>query len=88
MVKYEVVSVGGEVININGDTIKTVAPHNTAEQDHEQEKSQPKHDSQSRKYLLTANDPIPKGLDHDKIIEILMGFKGIQYFCMADEQGS
>ena len=91
LVKYEVVSIGGEVTNINGDVIKTVAP-NIAEQnqDHgqEQEKPNPKHDSQSRKYLLTANDPIPKGLDHDKIIEILMGFKGIQYFCMADEQGS
>ena len=50
--------------------------------------SQSKRDTQSRKYLLTANDPIPKGLTHDKIIEILTGFKGIQYFCLADEQGS
>jgi hypothetical protein len=54
----------------------------------DQEQSKSKYDSQSRKYLLTANDPIPKGLTHDRIIEILMGFKGILYFCMADEQGS
>ena len=54
----------------------------------DQDQLQPKRDTQSRKYLLTANDPISKGLSHDRIKEILTGFKGIQYFCLADEQGS
>jgi len=53
-----------------------------------QGQSHPKRDTQSRKYLLTANDPVLKGLTHDKIINILTSFKGIQYFCLADEQGS
>ena len=47
-----------------------------------------KQDTQSRRYLLTINDPIPKGFTPDKIKEILMSFKGIVYFCFADEQGS
>ena len=49
---------------------------------------QPKQDTQSRKYLFTINDPAPKGFTHDKIKDVLMSFKGIRYYCMADEQGS
>lgn len=54
----------------------------------EPEQPQPKRDSQSRRYLLTINDPQSKNLCHAEIKEILMSFKGIVYFCFADEQGS
>ena len=82
MIKYEIVSVGDEIIN-------AVDENNSPDQEQQdKDNSQPKRDTQSRKYLLTANDPIPKGLTHDRIKEILTGFKGIQYFCLADEQGS
>ena len=45
-------------------------------------------DTQSRRYLLTLNDPIPKGFTHDVITSTLMSFKGIRYYCLADEQGT
>ena len=84
MIDNEIIKTGGEIINAVDEIKNTDNKNNPPEQ----EQSQPKRDTQSRKYLLTANDPIPKGLTHDKIIEILTGFKGIQYFCLADEQGS
>jgi hypothetical protein len=78
-IKYEVVTPANEIIT-SADAIINLEPT--------QDQSQPKRDTQSRRYMLTANDPIPKGLTHERIIEILTGFKGIQYFCFADEQGN
>lgn len=46
-------------------------------------------DRQSYKYLLTINNPVDKGYTHDAIKHILVeNFKTVDYFCMADEQGS
>jgi hypothetical protein len=42
-------------------------------------------DSQSRKWQITINNPIDKGFTHDVIAERLQQFKGIVYYCMADE---
>jgi len=44
--------------------------------------------SQSRKWLITINQPLEKGYSHDKIKEILTGFKSLIYWCMSDEIGS
>ncbi len=41
---------------------------------------------QSRKYQLTINNPLEKGLSHTVIKEKLTAFKSLIYFCMADEQ--
>ena len=47
-----------------------------------------KKDTQSRKWLLTINNPIENGnFTHDKIKEELTNFKSIIYYCMADETG-
>lgn len=43
-------------------------------------------DKQSRKWLLTINNPKDRDLEHDRLKEILSGFKLI-YWCMADEVG-
>jgi len=45
-------------------------------------------DSQSRKWLLTINNPIEKGLNHEKIVEIMKNFKSCVYYCMGDELGN
>jgi hypothetical protein len=44
-------------------------------------------DPQGRKWLLTINNPLEKGLDHKAIQEILHQFLSLLYWCMADEQG-
>jgi hypothetical protein len=45
-------------------------------------------DTQSRKYLLTINNPSEKGMTQDKIKEILtQGFESLIYYCMSDEIG-
>lgn len=45
-------------------------------------------DTQSRKYLLTINNPADFGLSHDKIKEVLgIQFKSLVYWCMSDEVG-
>lgn len=44
--------------------------------------------TQSRKWLLTVNNPVDKGLSHDKIKELLNSFKAVKYWCMCDEIGS
>ncbi len=44
-------------------------------------------DPQSRKWLLTINNPAEKGLDHKAIQETLKQFSSLLYWCMADEQG-
>ena len=46
-----------------------------------------KRDTQSRKYLITINRPIEKGLTHDKIKELINSLKSTMYYCMADEKG-
>lgn len=46
-------------------------------------------DTQSTKYQLTINHPKEKGMTHKEIIRILNeNFKTLEYFCMADEQGT
>lgn len=46
-----------------------------------------KPDSRCRKWLLTINNPIDKGWDHDHIKETLSKFKNCIYWCMSDETG-
>ena len=46
-----------------------------------------KKDTQSRKYLLTINNPKEKELSHDKIKELINSMKSTIYYCMADEKG-
>lgn len=45
------------------------------------------HDSSSRKWLLTINNPADKGYSHDALMDILDGIKGVTYWCMCDEIG-
>ena len=40
--------------------------------------------SQARKWMLTINNPLEAGLDHDSIRDILLRFSP-SYYCMADE---
>lgn len=44
-------------------------------------------DKQSRKWQMTINNPIEKGLTHEKIKEKIKTIKSVVYFCMADEAG-
>ena len=44
-------------------------------------------DSQSRKWLLTINNPLDHGYTHERIQEIVTGLKSVTYWCMADEIG-
>lgn len=44
-------------------------------------------DPQGRKWLLTINNPLEKGLDHKAIQEVLHQFLSLLYWCMADEKG-
>lgn len=44
-------------------------------------------DTQSRKYLLTINNPLEKQLSHDAIKYKLAQLKSAVYWCMADEVG-
>ena len=53
----------------------------------EENKKEKKFDPQGRKWSLTINDPIPKGLTHEKIKMLLFMLKGIDYICMSDEIG-
>lgn len=41
----------------------------------------------SRKYQLTINNPVAHGLTHECIKEIIIGFTGLEYWCMCDEVG-
>lgn len=49
---------------------------------------QPKTDVQSRKWMVTINNPDKWEYDHDKLREILNGMKGLTYWCMCDEIGT
>lgn len=42
---------------------------------------------QSRKWLLTINNPTEKGYTHDSIVNILQSMK-IEYYCFSDETGA
>jgi hypothetical protein len=42
---------------------------------------------QSRKWLLTINNPSGNGFNHDEIKDVLGRFKAVKYWCMADETG-
>lgn len=46
-----------------------------------------KKDSQSRKWLLTFNNPEKNGYNHEIIKKILSSIKGNLYWCMCDEIG-
>lgn len=46
-----------------------------------------KDDIQSRKWLLTFNNPEKYGFDHDNIKSALSTIKNITYWCMCDEVG-
>lgn len=43
---------------------------------------------QSRKWLITINNPDEKGFKHDNIKEILKKYRGCLYWCMSDEIGN
>lgn len=46
-------------------------------------------DKQADRYQLTINNPQEKNLSHEQITNILLSnFKTLEYFCMADEEGS
>jgi hypothetical protein len=44
-------------------------------------------DTQSRKWMLTINNPITYGLTHDKLKDIFVFFTSLIYWCMSDEVG-
>ena len=44
-------------------------------------------DKQSRKWLLTINNPKDLNLTHKEIKTTLSGMKSVVYWCMADEIG-
>jgi hypothetical protein len=44
-------------------------------------------DTQSRKWILTINNPVKHGFDHEKIKEEFANFKSLNYWCMCDEKG-
>lgn len=46
-----------------------------------------KKDSQSRKWMITINNPVEKGFDHERIKTELQGIKSLVYWCMCDEIG-
>lgn len=47
------------------------------------------YDRQQKTFFLTINNPKEKGLDREKIIDIIhTKFKHVTYWCMCDEQGS
>lgn len=42
---------------------------------------------QSRKWLLTINNPLEHGFDHERIKAAVLDFPNLIYWCMCDEQG-
>ena len=43
--------------------------------------------SRSRKWLITINNPLDYGYNHEKIKSILDSIKNINYYCFSDEVG-
>lgn len=50
-------------------------------------KAAPQKDTQSRKYLLTINNPQEKGLTHDSLKATLSNMKSVIFWVMSDEIG-
>jgi len=50
-----------------------------------EEKQKKAFDKQRKAFMLTINNPENHGYSHDKIIEIIHGFKHVQFFSMVDE---
>lgn len=48
---------------------------------------QPKKDTRCRKWMVTINNPVDKGFDHDRIRTTLAGIKNLDYWCLCDEVG-
>lgn len=46
-----------------------------------------KNDSRSRKWQITINNPVDKGLTHEELKKRLSEFKNLVYWCMSDEIG-
>ena len=44
-------------------------------------------DTQTRKWLLTINNPVDKGYSHDKIKDIISNMSNVLYYCLSDEIG-
>lgn len=44
--------------------------------------------SQSRKYLITINNPIEKGIDNQEFLRRLQSLKGLVYVCKSEEIGN
>lgn len=51
------------------------------------EKDQQAKDTQSRKHMLTFNNPQDHNITHENLKLILSGLKTVVYYCMADEIG-
>lgn len=45
-------------------------------------------DSQSRKWMITINNPLDKGFSHDKIKEVLSTIRNLDYWALCDEIGN
>lgn len=45
-------------------------------------------DTQSRKWLITINNPLEKGASQEQIIETMKNFKSCVYYCIGDENGN
>lgn len=71
------------------DTILTTQSNPTGSPDTPESPASipPKKDTQSRKYLITINNPMDHGYSHDKIKEILSQMKSVIYWCLSDEIG-
>lgn len=46
-----------------------------------------KKEPQSRKWLLTINNPLDHDCGHDKISQIIGEWDAVKYYCMGDEKG-
>ncbi len=44
-------------------------------------------DPQGKKWLITINNPLEKGLSHEEIKEKMESFPSLLYWCMSDEKG-
>ena len=47
-----------------------------------------KKDTTCRKWMITINNPLDKGFSHDKIKEVLISIRGLDYWAMCDEIGN
>ena len=62
------------------------APETNADQAQKPKISKEKYDKQRDQFLITFNNPLTHGYNHDQIKEIIhRKFKHLQFYCMADE---